>query len=116
MMSTRTKRVKHTSIDVAASDLRSFVVAASGWNDVTEFGYLSSQSVGLYLGTSTSMWSRIHSLAVCAVATTATASAALYASVDARTRRVGLSRVSRPVLLLPRPALKRGFSILQSVS
>jgi hypothetical protein len=62
----------------------------------------------------------IPSLALCIVATTAMGSAALYATVDACTRRVGCSRVSQPVLLLPRPALTKLLAFtylsLQSVS
>ena len=45
------------------------VVAASGFNKVTEFGFLSSQSVGWLQATSTTSWVLIPSVKLCAAAT-----------------------------------------------
>jgi hypothetical protein len=78
-------------------------VAASGSKKVTEFDYWLSQFVGLVpreeyrLVINDSVTGGM----CCGYGD---GPAALYTTVDARTRRVGRSRVSRPVMLLRRPA------------
>jgi hypothetical protein len=57
------------------------VVAASGFHEVTDFGICRHSQSAWFLATSTSLWSMIPSLMVCALATE-TGSAALYASMD----------------------------------